>query len=87
MLPSRVFLLFIFTAVAIILWRYTQSGDDPIAELKARCAEQHLPVRTVVIVPGSDREKRLKLLVPASNRVLIPNTDTWMFCRAHLETP
>lgn len=76
-------LLVLVCAGGVIAWRYLRTGD-PIAELQARCADQGLPVRTVVLVPGSAREHRFKLLVPYSNRVLVADTNTWMFCRANL---
>jgi hypothetical protein len=75
-------LLFLMGAVSVIAWRYLFPGDS-LEALATHCAELRLPVHTVVLVPGSEREARFKFLTPVGNRARVPDTDRWLFCHTN----
>ena len=67
-------------AVGLIAWRYLAPGDELGAPWRRSCAERKLPVRSIVLVPGSDREARFKFLIPVGNRAHVPDTNRWLYC-------
>ena len=69
---------FLMGAVGLIAWRYLAPGDE-LDALEALCAERKLPVRSIVLVPGSDREARFKFLIPVGNRAHVPDTNRWLY--------
>lgn len=67
----------------VVAWLPASSETDPVKALHGRCAELQLTVRAIKIESGSDEESKFLLMVPARQRVSLPN-GRWAFCRANL---
>lgn len=67
----------------LVVWLATSSESDPVKVLHGTCAELELPVRAIRMESGSDEESKFLLMVPARQRVRLPD-GRWAFCRANL---